>query len=193
MAHLREQTLKQNYMAFIIYRKEKRKNKQFYIHNDGSYKLAGKGLIYDLWIKNGKPKNKGWSISASDLLKEYNEEYSAETHSLVIDFHPNSTYRIGLIEIEKIHLYTFGNNETAYWTPMMLELRDVFYDEEYEDLKPDKKRKEIEEIEIQESRQKIVEFLYLNGDDQSWNWGRNGMTNAAFLHDESRDYFRKYF
>jgi len=180
-------------MAFIIYRKENRKDKQFYIHNDESYQLAGWGLIYNLWIKNGKPTNKGWSVSASDLLNEHNEEYSDETHSLVIDFHPKSTYRIGLIEIEKIHLYTFGENEIASWTPMMIELRDVYYKDGYKALRTDEKRKEIGEIEIQESRPKIVEFLYLNGNNLSWNWGRNGMTNASFLYDESRDYFRKYF
>jgi len=35
--------------------------------------------------------------------------------------------------------------------------------------------------------------LYLNGTDRGWNWGRNGMTNAAFLQNSARDYFRKYF
>jgi hypothetical protein len=26
-----------------------------------------------------------------------------------------------------------------------------------------------------------IEFLYQNGHDKSWNWGRVGATNAAFL------------
>jgi len=34
-----------------------------------------------------------------------------------------------------------------------------------------------------------MELLYLNGDNQGWNWGRNGMTNAAFIHGPARTYF----
>ena len=177
-------------MAFIIFKKEKIKDKLFYIHNDESYKLAGIGLIKNLWEKNKNPINKGWSISANDILKEHREEYADDTHSLVIDFHPSSTERIGLIEIEKIHLYTYGKGKTAYWTPMMLELRDTFYEEDYENLTAEKKRKEINKIKVNDERSQIIEFLYLQG---NWNWGRNGSTNAAFLHEESRNYFKNFF
>jgi hypothetical protein len=180
-------------MAFIIFRKETQNGKAIYIHNNQNYQLAGYGLIYSLWIKKGKPLNQGWSISADEILSEFIASYSDKTHSLVIDFHPSSDYRIGLIEIEHIHLYTFGWEEKATWSPMMLELRDVFYSEDYEGLTAPQRRKEMDIIEIEPNRQRIIEFLYLNGEERSWNWGRNGMTNAAFLHDESRNYFRKYF
>ncbi len=164
------------------------------IHGYENYRLAGWGLIYSLWTKKGKPKNRGWSITSDDLLKEFNETYSSQTHSLVIDFHPSSTERIGLIEIENIHLFTYGNDDAVFWTPMMLELRDVYYDEDFENLTQEEKQKIISEIEPLPNRQAtFFEFLYLNGDDKSWNWGKNGMTNAAFIFNDARQYFAKYF
>lgn len=36
----------------------------------------------------------------------------------------------------------------------------------------------------------FVEFLYLQG---NWNWGMNGITNAAFLRGKARAYFREFF
>ncbi|MBK9540742.1 MAG: hypothetical protein IPO49_00325 [Bacteroidetes bacterium] len=181
-------------MAFLIYKKETKQDKQFYIHGYENYRLAGWGLIYSLWTKKGKPKNRGWSITSDDLLKEFNETYSSQTHSLVIDFHPSSTERIGLIEIENIHLFTYGNDDAVFWTPMMLELRDVYYDEDFENLTQEEKQKIISEIEPLPNRQAtFFEFLYLNGDDKSWNWGKNGMTNAAFIFNDARQYFAKYF
>jgi hypothetical protein len=137
--------------------------------------------------------NQGYSLSANELLKQHNEKYSSETHSLVIDFHPNSNYRIGLIEIEKIHIYTFGEKGVTSWSPMMLELKEIFYEEEYENLTNEEKSKIINEFEIKKNGSKIVEFLYLNGSVNSWNWGRNGMTNASFIHEEPRKYFKNFF
>jgi len=177
-------------MAFLIYQKEQRDNKTLYINRQQNYKLGGYGLIYSLWKKRGMPLNQGWSVNVNDLLQEYNENYNDKNHSLLIDFHPSSKNRIGIIEIEHIHLYTFGENMTAYWTPMMLELRDVFYKENYENLSNGEKKRIISEIEVYAERQKIIEFLYLQG---NWNWGRNGSTNAAFIHDEPRKYFKKFF
>jgi hypothetical protein len=180
-------------MAFILYRKENRNGKQFYIHCKEHYKLAGWGLIYSLWKSNGKPINKGWSVSADQILKAHNKDYSTKTHSLVIDFHPNSKERIGLVEIENIHLFTYGDSEKISWTPMMLELKDVFYNEDYEELTQEEKEKIISEIEPISNGDKIYEFLYLNGDDKNWNWGKNGMTNAAFIFNDAREYFAKFF
>jgi len=48
-------------------------------------------------------------------------------------------------------------------------------------------------LEIDAYGSEFVEFLYLQGDDGGWNWGRNGSTNAAILHGEAREYFRKFF
>jgi hypothetical protein len=180
-------------MSFLVFQKIIKNDKLFYKSSTENFKLAGWNLLYRLWCQKNKPVETGWSVTANDILREHNEDYSSDTHSLVVDFHPNSKERIGLIEIEHIHLYTFGGSGYAAWSPMMWELRDVFYKEEFSALTSDEKAIEIFEIPISQNRPRIVEFLYLNGDDYSWNWGKNGMTNAAFIHEESREYFRKFF
>jgi len=75
---------------------------------------------------------------------------------------------------------------------MMLELKDVFYDD-YDNLTEEIKAKEISKFEVNEELNIFIEFLYLNGDDKSWNWGKNGMTNAVFIKSEAREYFKKFF
>jgi len=180
-------------MAFLLYKKEVRDGKMFYINEHRNYQLAGYQLIYKLWVKKGKPSNVGWTITASELLYELNIEYSDKSHSLVIDFFPYSKEAIGLIEIEKIHLFT-NVYDSVSWTPIMFELKDVHYDEEFEEeLTPESKRRMIEEIEVLPVRNSNVEFLYLKGDSGSWNWGRNGSTNAAFIGGEARKYFKNFF
>ena len=98
-----------------------------------------------------------------------------------------------LIEIVKIHLFTYGNNEKASWTPMMLELKEVFYEDDYDNLSKEEKQKIIHDFEPISDEKRIFEFLYLNGDSYSWNWGRNGMTNAAFIYNDARKYFATFF
>lgn len=179
-------------MAFLIFKKEIRNDKVFYVNENRNYQLGGYGLIYKLWEKQGNPVNQGWPLTVNELLNEHNKEYSDKSHSLVIDFHPSSTNRIGLVEIEKIHVYTFGKDSIAFWSPMMIELKDVFYEEfEEEELTQERKQKMLSNIEISVDRQRILEFLYFQG--QGWNWGRNGNTNAAFIHDEARKYFKQFF
>jgi hypothetical protein len=180
-------------MAFLIFEKEIKNGKLFCKNINEPFKLAGWGLIYNLWRVKGKPVNKGYSLTADELLKQHNDKYSCDTHSLIIDFHPSSLERIGLVEIKHIHLYTFGQDGNANWTPMMLELQDVYYNEDIENLTYEEKTRIIGCLEIQSDGQKIIEFLYLNGDDKSWNWGKNGMTNASFLHEGPRKYFRNFF
>jgi hypothetical protein len=117
---------------------------------------------------------------------------NGDSHALLIDFVPNANNRIGFVEIINIHLYTYGEDESVFWSPMMLELRSVFY-RDYKGFTPKFKEKTIKEFKIKNEREKIIEFLYLNGDDYSWNWGKNGMTNAAFLDSSARKYFKHFF
>ncbi|MBV9860790.1 MAG: hypothetical protein JO267_01445 [Alphaproteobacteria bacterium] len=99
-----------------------------------------------------------------------------------------------MVEPINIHAYTWGEPDgTAVWTPLMLELRDVYYSEYDETLSPERKKDIMQQIPVDFDGYNSVEFLYLNGDALSWNWGRNGMTNAAFLFGEARDYFRGFF
>ncbi len=181
-------------MAFLIYEKQG----NYLIPTGEYYSLAGYNLIYNLWEKRKKPTDEGWHMSADDLIQEYTEgKGNIETHSLLIDFHPGATRRIGIIELLDIYAYTYSGSSDieAAWTPMMLRLREVFYKDDY--------KNEITRSEKEATLKKLaqpsadaddfVEFLYLNGNDKGWNWGRNGMVNAAFIHAPARAYFKKYF
>jgi len=185
-------------MSFLFFYKKTIDNKLRYSNAYDNFSLAGYNLIYHSWIKKGKPVNIGWSVNADELIRLYGElnnesDCNGDEYALIIDFHPSSKNRIGIVEIERIHLFTHGIDAVAHWTPMMLELRGVFYEEEIEDFTPELKQSILENIDLQPDRQKIVEFLYLNGDEYSWNWGKNGMTNAVFLEENSRNYFRQFF
>jgi hypothetical protein len=181
-------------MAFMLYNRKEVGKKTIYKNTGESFSLAGYNLIYNAWINMGQPINKGWSISRdylSSLIKKEGE------YAFLIDFDPTADWRIGIIEIDNIHIYTYGDKtkKIAYWSPLMLELRDIIYfeteDEEF-DIKD--KNKFLQKISTEsDDTKKSVEFLYLNGTDKSWNWGKNGMTNAAFIQNEARDYFREFF
>ncbi|OQX25597.1 MAG: hypothetical protein BWK80_14750 [Desulfobacteraceae bacterium IS3] len=178
-------------MAFLVYKKQD----GYLLAAGENYSLAGYNLIYKLWEKREKPINKGWHISSGDLIHEYtNGKETVNTLSLLIDFHPTATTRIGIIELLDIYAYTYsysGKTGNADWTPMMLRLRDVYYDEK--PISIQEKEEILKKLKEPTDDKDFVEFLYINGNDRGWNWGRNGMTNAAFIMGEARDYFRKFF
>ena len=152
--------------------------------------------IYDLWQKRNKPMDVGWHISANDFIAEYSKgEDGFETADMLVDYHPSAKWRIGLIELLDIYVFTYSRKEKgqANWSPMMLRFRDALDEEYEEDFSEDFKRQKVKEFPDPQSDKDLIEFLYLNGCDTGWNWGKNGMTNAAFLHSQARDYFREYF
>jgi hypothetical protein len=177
-------------MAFLLFSKKRQGESLFYSNTGNSYKLAGYNLIYRLWEKRGRPVEQGWSVTADEILRQLNPEFSENTHSLVIDFDPKSTSKIGLIEIERIHIFTYGHASQADWSILMLEMRDVYYEEDCELAAPEMKAKCLQQLKIQKDRKKIFEFLYFQG---NWCFGRNGSTNAGFIHDEARHFFLPFF
>jgi len=179
-------------MAFMVYSK---KNGQL-IQTGKYFSLAGYNLIYNLWEKLGRPTDQGWHMSAGDLIREYTGgKGTIDTTALLIDFHPTSRNRIGIIELLDIYAFTYSgaSEKEAGWTPMMLRLRDVLYEEYENDISAQGKEEKIRCLKDSGNEEDFIEFLYLNGPDKGWNWGRNGMTNAAFIHGPAREYFRKYF
>lgn len=179
-------------MAFMIYRKQNGN----LIQTGQCFRLAGYNLIYSLWEKRGRPTDQGWQLCVDDLIRECSDgKENATTQALLIDFHPNARYRIGIIELLDIFAYTYSGatEKDAGWTPMMLRLRDVLYEEYETEISDQEKEQKIKHLQDPDNKEDFIEFLYLNGSDKSWNWGRNGMTNAAFIHGPARDYFRKYF
>ena len=175
----------------------------FYDRKDGNliqtgeyFRLAGYNLIYHLWEKRGKPTSQGWHMSADDIIREYTKNKgNIQTKALLIDFHPNARSRIGIIELMDIYAYTYSGatEKEAGWTPMMLRLRDVLYEEYDKEISDIEKEEKIKILNEPSSEDDFGEFLYLNGPDKGWNWGRNGMTNAAFIYGPAREFFRKYF
>ena len=90
-------------MAFLYYQRENGILK----NTSQSFSLAGYNLIYQLWELKGKPTDQGWHVSADELIKKYsNEKDSHSTAALVIDFDPSSKWRIGIIELLDIYIYT---------------------------------------------------------------------------------------
>jgi hypothetical protein len=69
----------------------------------------------------------------------------------------------------------------------------VFYEEYEQGISPEQKVAILKAIPSVSEGAEFIEFLYLNGDDNGWNGGKNGMTNAAFLERGARDYFRQFF
>ncbi len=180
-------------MTFMLYRPTHSNGQVVYQTTGQTFKMAGNNLIKKAWTHFGCPIDEGWKASADDLIRILTDgSESFETLRMFVDFHPRSRKRVGIIEILDVFAYTFGNTPTEpRWTPFMLRLRDIFYDEDITPELTDKSKAEIlssfdEPEEVSES----VEFLYMNRD---WGWGRNGMTNAAFISGDARRYFRQFF
>jgi hypothetical protein len=182
-------------VAFLVYRRH-RGGPEVLGATGNNFSLAGYNLIWKAWQAKGRPLRTGWRIDADELVRLLTDgQESYDTMRLLIDYDPRSTQRIVLIELLDIYLYTWdGASATqAGWTPMMLKMRDVL--EEWPETKftADEKAQRIAKLVSPSYGEPFVEFLYLNGDASGWNWGRNGATNAVFLHAEARDYFRQYF
>ena len=178
-------------MTFLVFEQFEAEGKQALRPTGDQFKLAGKNLLHSAWKKRGSPLNKGWHVTRDDLLDlHFGANARPDGARLVIDFHPGAKKRIGLIEPLDVYAFTFGYNGRATWTPLMLRMQDIYYEES---LTPERRAEIMSRIPLDFAGQEAIEFLYLNGDDKSWNWGRNGMTNAAFLQGDARDYFRQFF
>lgn len=191
-------------MSFLIFNVETINGTKYYTNSKQHFKLAGyknQNLLYNLWCKptgcEPKPINKGWSVNKDDLIRIYSPEQ--KDIAFCIDYHPNSKDRIGIVEIDKIHLFTIGEDENADnisntkvdWVPMMLELKTVLYLNNLKGtLTTEEKDIHLSKIKI-EQQKRVIEFLYLKG--ETWNWGKNGMTNASFIEEKPREYFKKFF
>lgn len=75
----------------------------------------------------------------------------------------------------------------------MLRMRDLLYREYAKPLSAKRRATVTKRLLVPAREREFVEFLYLNGPEKGWNWGKNGATNASFLQDQARDYFRRFF
>jgi len=95
-----------------------------------------------------------------------------------------------------VYAFTWSDGEgRPSWTPLMLRLRDLYIEEFDTPIDQDRKQLILSQLKLKEpapDSPDFIEFLYLNS-NQGWKWGKNGMTNAVFLHGEARNYFRQFF
>jgi|GEM_PF-1251189 len=183
-------------MAFLIYKRSTQNGKDILEATGKYFRLGGYNLVHEAWEKRGKPTNQGWHINANELIQLYSDgKDNYDSMRLIIDFDPNADWRVGLIELLDIYVYTYEGEakDKAGWNPMMLKLRDIMYEEFDKPITKEEKNNLISKITMESYADGFVEFLYLKGDKYSWNWGRNGSTNAAFIQGEARKYFKTYF
>lgn len=182
-------------MAFLIFERIYGNGGAVVLRPTGeSFRLAGYNLIYKAWEERGQPIDQGWHVSAAELIQIDSKDLQTyDTRRMVIDFHPNARRRIGLIELLDVYAYTWGDDDAGqvFWTPLMLRMRDVYYEEYESEITAQRKSEIMQQLpEPGDDTPDFVEFLYLQ---HNWNWGKNGMTNAAFLRGEARAYFREFF
>lgn len=179
-------------MAFLLYKVTKSDPLTISRTEEG-FSLAGKNnLIHKAWENRNFPLDKGWSVTEEELVKLHDSNASCSTKRLVIDFDPESKTHIGLMEILEIYAYTHGvqGPDIVGWTPLMLRLRVL---RDVDDVLPANIDEGKSIIEISKENEEIIEFLYLNGNAKSWNWGKNGRTNAALIDESSRSFFKQFF
>ena len=159
------------------------------------FKLAGSdNLLKRAWLRRGKPFNQGWHVTQTELVDlHFGSSERPRLPRLLFDFHPSAKGRIGIVEPKDIYAYTCAEDGEVAWTPLMLRVVDVFY-KLYDTPLTDESRNDIvSRIPLDYPPKEAVEFLYLQGDNGNWNWGRTGGVNAAFIQNEARDYFRQFF
>jgi hypothetical protein len=183
-------------MAFLLFERTVADGRSIINPTGSTFSLAGYNLLFHSWHAKGMPVGEGWHVTADELIELHTKSvHNCSTRCLIIDFDPNATWRIGLVELLDVYAYTWGDgNGGPSWTPLMLRCRDVFYEEYDTPIDSAGKAAILSNVPEQASdKPDFVEFLYLNGPPFGWNWGKSGMTNAAFLHGAARDYFRKFF
>jgi len=179
-------------MAFMVYERVSNRGILVLRPTGESFSLAGNNLLRAAWDRQGKPLNAGWHVTADELIRIHTHGAAGgDTRALLIDFDPRAKWRIGIIELLDVHAFTFGDDDgNATWSPLMLHMSDVFYEEYDQEFDQAKKDSILSKLPQPTAPNDFVEFLYVGG---TWGWGKNGMTNAAFIQGPAREYFRRFF
>ena len=157
--------------------------------------LAGSkgGAIHSLWLENKSPFY-GWPkpITADNLIKNaIGSGDNVGDYEIIIDATPSLKSVIDLVKIVDIHVYTHKDtNGKASSSNLMLRVKDVCNDESVLPSVKAERSKSFQEKDNDSGY--IVTFLYLRG-YPTWNWGRLGQMNGAWIHPLVRDYFRSFF
>jgi len=147
-------------------------------------KLAGWNLIHAAWRARGC-KDGGWSISPGKLVGDNSE-------TILFDYKPSlERYSsLAVLDVEMFHVFTYTDDVPkgkARWSVVMPHMHELSLPED-RSLTWRQRDDLLWDFEAKHS-DPVFEFLYLNGDDKSWNWGKVGTVNAALLYKDALDYF----
>ena len=186
-------------MAFLELERFEENNVQ-YIRAIRTFHLAGwrNGLLKRAWERKGKnkpPINDGWHVSRQELVHIHSDgKYDTSNRLLASLWNSKTKSGIGVVELMDVYGYTFGSddNEAVWWTPLMLRVSEVFWQDLEEPMTESQKIRFLSNPrkELPSPQHESIEFLYLQG---NWNWGPTGSVNAAFIHDGARKYFKQFF
>ncbi len=180
-------------MPFYLYKAKDNNLANYILHRGIS--LAGYNLIFKAWEKKGRPIEQGWHIPVDELIQlEIGENEDSQKYKVIIDLKPSNKEELILLELLDIWIYTHGNTGTgkANWSPLLLRLQDCLYKELSPQVTTDERKNIISEITNKISHEDIFEFLYIHGNDRSWNWGRVGSVNGALLYKPALQFFMRH-
>lgn len=137
--------------------------------------LLGGGLIKSAWLDKGAPMYQGWTATDAELLSAW--ELEPDTSAIVIDMTP-ARETVALFQLWAVSGYT---DET--WTPMMLHLRSLYWDEP-----PDKPIEEFKMTFVRDAAKGMYvrSIMYVKED---WNRGGSGPSSGTLITDEVWAYF----
>lgn len=169
-------------MPFYLYKKQLTESKEYLFKQERNIQLAGRQTIHSLWNAKNKPRG-GWSMSADELIKTVMQNNGdSASHSIIIDLAPGRR-EIAFYELTDIWAYTyFTDGGQVNWTPLMLKLKEIVEIE---------RRNEFRQS-VNEQPVFCYEFLYLQGENGGWRWGRNGSVNGALLYSDAFEYFQHF-
>lgn len=181
-------------MPVFLYKKIRKDEGEFLLQVK-QINLAGYNAVFKLWEKKGKPLNRGWNISKEELITyALGKEEEVDLHSAIFDIIPSRKDQVYLLEVLDIYLYTYREEKTerARWSNLMLRLSEIFGKEKIES--EEEKAGLTREFPFKRwPEENIYTFLYLKGEEGSWNWSRLGQMNGALIFKEAQAYFKEFF
>lgn len=102
-------------MAFLEFECFQTEGERLVRPTGNNFSLAGNNLIKRAWERRGRPLDTGWYVSEEELIRIHSAgTHDCLTRRLVIDFDPNATQRIGLVELLDVYAYTWGDGTSLY-------------------------------------------------------------------------------
>ena len=170
-------------MPFLLYERTEREDGEVEFFQLKDISLAGKsnGLIYP-FVKAYAPRAKAfpWHATIKDLLTE--SGIHPKQRAVVADLKPVAEGNLSLYELTDMFGYCYAD-----WTPLCLRLEVLVGARTV----PDPQRYKLRFRRPAGSRERVHQFLYLQGGlaGGSWKWGPVGSINGALLWPDALEFF----